>query len=446
MPEIDELKRLLAAQGVKYFFGAYTDVHGVPKSKTVPLAHLESAAKGSELYTVGALQGMGDLGPHENECMAIPDLSRVVVLPWDKRFAVAPADLYLNGEPYSHDPRRVLRDVTAKAKKMGFKANVGIEPELYVMRQSGTGWEPLVPSDRWNSPTRGYDLESTMLADAFLEPMVEHMTALDWGVYSFDHEGGDGQYEFAFNYTDALTMADRMVLFRLMAKHVARGLGCVATFMPKPFADDFGSASHINISLADGAERNVFADRDGKKYSKLSRQFTAGVLEHAGAIAAVVAPIVNSYKRFTSRGQMDEISWAPVNRAWGDNNRTLMCRLPVNRHCLEVRIADGSVNFYLGIALVLAAGLDGIERDLDPGKPVNENTYKLTAEELGKYGALGLPKSLDEAIGEFERDKLAQEVFGEKFHRTYITTKRDEWNEYNTVVTDWEMRKYFHRI
>lgn len=446
MPEIDELKRTLAAQGVKYFFGAYTDVHGVPKSKTVPLAHLQDAARGSELYTVGALEGMGDLGPHEDECVGIPDLNRVVVLPWDRRFAVAPADLYLRGGPYSHDPRRLLRDVTAKAQQMGFKANVGIEPELYVVRESPTGWEPLVPSDRLNSPTRGYDLESTMLADAFLEPMVEHMTALDWGVYSFDHEGGDGQYEFAFKYTDALTMADRMVLFRLMAKHVARGLGCVATFMPKPFVDDFGSASHINISLADSAGRNVFADSEGKKYSRISRQFTAGVLEHAGAIAAVVAPTVNSYKRFTSRGHMNEISWAPVHRAWGDNNRTLMCRLPVNRHCLEVRIADGSVNFYLGIALVLASGLDGIERDLDPGKPVNENTYKLTVEELGKYGALGLPKTLDEAIGEFERDKLAQQVFGEKFHSTYVKTKRDEWNEYNTVVTDWEMRTYFHRI
>ena len=446
MPEVDELKRTLQAQGVQYFFGAYTDVNGVPKSKTVPIEHLESAARGSELYTVGPLEGMGELGPHENECMAIPDLSRVTVLPWDKRFAIAPADLYLNGEPYACDSRRLLREVTAKAKKMGFTANVGIEPELYVMRQSESGWEPLVPSDRLNLPTRGYDLESTMLADAFLLPLVEHMNALNWGAYSFDHEGGDGQYEFAFKYTDALTMADRMVLFRLMAKHVARGLGCVATFMPKPFVDDFGSASHINISLADSSGRNVFADKDEKKFSKIALQFTAGVLEHAGAITAVVAPTVNSYKRFTSRGHMKEISWAPVHRAWGNNNRTLMCRLPMNRHCLEVRIADGSVNFYLGIALVLAAGLDGIERDLDPGEPVNQDAYKLTAKDLGKYGALGLPKRLDKAIEEFERDELAQQLFGENFHRTYVRTKLDEWDEYNTVVTDWEMRKYFHRI
>jgi glutamine synthetase len=444
--EIEELKRTLAAQGVKYFYGAYTDVHGVPKGKTVPLAYLQDAAKGSELYTVGPLPGMGDLGPHEDECAGIPDLTRVVVLPWDKRYAIAPADLYWHGEPYSHDSRRLLREVTAKAAKMGFKANVGIEPELYVMRQSATGWEPLAPSDKLNAPTRGYDLESTMLADAFLEPMVEYMTALDWGVYSFDHEGGDGQYEFAFKYTDALSMADRMVIFRLMAKHVARSLGCVATFMPKPFSNDFGSASHINISLADDTGRNVFADKDGKKLSKLSRQFTAGVLEHAGAIAAVVAPTVNSYKRFRSRGLMKEISWAPVHRAWGENNRTLMCRLPMNRHCLEVRIADGSVNFHLGIALVLAAGLDGIERDLDPGKPINENTYNLTAKDLGKYGALGLPKTLEQAVAEFEQDELAKKVFGDKFHKTYVDTKLDEWDEYNTVVTDWEMRTYFHRI
>ena len=178
------------------------------------------------------------------------------------------------------------------------------------------------------------------------------MNSLGWGVYSFDHEGGDGQYEFNFDYTDALTMADQMVLFRLMAKHVARELGCVATFMPKPFQDDFGSAAHINISLADiETGGNVFAADDGSpKYSDLARHFVAGVLAHGGAISAVVSPTVNSYKRFTSKGFMDEISWAPIYRAWGENNRTLMCRMPVNRHCLEVRTADASVNYHLGIA------------------------------------------------------------------------------------------------
>jgi glutamine synthetase len=332
----------------------------VPKSKCVPVTSLESMANGSELYTVGALEGMGELGPHEDECQGFPDLDRLVVLPWDRQIALAPSTLKLEGELYSQDPRNVLLQQVHRAADMGFVANVGIEPEFYVIRPTKEGWEPLVPSDRLNEPTRGYDLEATILAKDFLDPMAQYMAELGWGLYSFDHEGGDGQYEFNFDYADALTMADRMVMFRLMAKHCARQLGCVATFMPKPFQDDFGSAAHINISLADPNGRNAFAAEEGPGYSDVSRYFTAGVLAHGDAITAVTCPTVNSYKRFTSKGFMDEISWAPIYRAWGNNNRTLMCRLPVNRHCLEVRTADAAVNYYLGIAMVLAAGLDGI--------------------------------------------------------------------------------------
>jgi glutamine synthetase len=323
-------------------------------------------------------------------------------------------------------------------------ANVGIEPEFYVVRPTENGWEPLVPSDRLNEPTRGYDLEATILAKDFLDPMAQYMAELGWGLYSFDHEGGDGQYEFNFNYADALTMADRMVVFRLMAKHCARQLGCIATFMPKPFQDDFGSAAHINISLADAATgRNVFAEGDGPDYSDVARQFTAGVLAHGDAITAVTCPTVNSYKRFTSKGFMDEISWAPIYRAWGNNNRTLMCRLPVNRHCLEVRTADAAVNYYLGIAMALAAGLDGIEQKLDPGEPLNVDTYKMDPAELRH---LALPATFEQSLAAFEADDLAQRTFGKDFHRTFAEYMDRECHEYRSVVTDWESTRYLQRI
>ena len=448
MTHPERLRDELAEAGVQYVFGWYTDVDGVPKSKCVPVASLPSMAKGSELYTVGALEGMGDLGPHEDECAGMPDLDRLTVLPWDPRFALVPTRLHLHGEPYEQDARNVLVRQVDAAAAAGFLANVGIEPEFYVVRETADGWQPLVPSDKVNAPTRGYDLEATMLAEPFLGPMVQHMNALGWGVYSFDHEGGDGQYEFNFDYADALTMADRMVLFRLMAKHVARELGCVATFMPKPFQDDFGSAAHINISLADlDTGENVFAAGDGTPaYSDVSRHFVAGVLAHAGAINAVICPTVNSYKRFTSQGFMDEMSWAPVHRAWGENNRTLMCRMPVNRHCLEVRTADSAVNYHLGIAMVLAAGLDGIKRQLDAGEPINRDTYKLTEEELAGYGDLALPATLDDALDQFATDDVAKEVFGPAFHATYLAHKRREAHEYRSVVTDWETRTYLQRL
>ncbi len=446
MPKVEALRDELKERGVHYVFGWYVDIHGVPKSKCVPIDSLPSMAGGSELYTVGALEGMGDLGPHEDECAGTPDLDRLVVLPWRPTFAMVPTQLRLNGNLYPQDSRNVLTNQVEAAAALGFTANVGIEPEFYVVRRTETGFEPLIPHDRVNGPTRGYDLEATLMAEPFLDPMARYMNELGWGLYSFDHEGGDGQYEFNFDYTDALSMADNMVLFRLMAKHVARDQGCIATFMPKPFQDDFGSASHINISLADSATGHNAFEADGGGYSDLSRHFVAGVLAHAPAISAVTCPTVNSYKRFTSQGFMDEISWAPVHRAWGENNRTLMCRMPVNRRCLEVRTADASVNYHLGIAMVLAAGLAGIAERLDPGEPINQDTYKMSAPQLAQHGDLALPATLDEALDGFEGDELAMEVFGKEFHQTFLDYKRAECRDFRAVVTDYEVRTLLERI
>ncbi|WP_436643126.1 glutamine synthetase family protein [Microbaculum sp. FT89] len=445
MDDLNSKIRSLKEQGVEYVFGFYVDINGAPKSKCVPVESLASMLGGSELYTVGALEGMGELGPHEDECAGYPDLDRMIVLPWDRRFALIPSSLRLDGKRYNQDSRNLLLNVTEEAAELGFVANVGIEPEFYVVRDTEGGWEPLVASDRINPPTCGYDIEATMLAEPFLGPMVKYMNELGWGVYSFDHEGGDGQYEFNFRYADALTMADRMTVFRLMAKHVARQNGCIATFMPKPFQDDFGSASHINISIASAKDgENLFASGGG--YSELAMHFVAGVLEHARAISAVVCPTVNSYKRFTSKGFMDEISWAPIFQAWGENNRTLMCRMPVNRHCLEVRTADSAVNYYLGIAIVLAAGLDGIKRKLTAPEPVNVDTYKLAPTDLVDRGCVPLPRTLDEALDAFQESDFARDVFGEEFHSTFLKHKRQEGHEFRTVVTEWEIQKYLQRI
>jgi glutamine synthetase len=457
--DIERLQTELQAHGVKYVFGAYTDVHGVPKSKCVPVGHLADAAAGSELYTVGALDGMGDLGPNEDECSGIPDLDEITVLPWDRRYAVAPANLYFHGEPYPFDFRRLLQNQVAEAASLGYRMNMGVEPEVYVLRDTAAGPQPWVPEDMANAPTRGYDLETTILADGFLEPMTSYINELGWDVYSFDHEGGDGQYEFDFGYTDVVRMADRMLIFRLMAKHVARTLGCFASFMPKPFQDGFGSGAHLNVSLADVATgKNVFdgghggpvapgaadlssAPRDSA-YGKVAYQFTAGVLDHGAALMAVLSPTVNSYKRLMPRGLMQEISWAPVFQAWGYNNRTLMCRLPINRRCLEVRSADSAVNFYLAAALVLAAGLDGIRRELTPPEPVNTDTYKMTEAELAGLGVHRLPWTLGEAVTAFEDSEFVAKVLGSEVHAAYARLKRDEWQEYNTVVSQWELTRY----
>ena len=448
---IDDLKQSLKAAGVRYFFGAYVDGLGVPKSKSVPIDHLENAATGSELYTVGALEAMGALGPNEDECVGVPDLATTVVLPWNRRYAIAFADLQFKGAPYSHCSRTVLKRQVAAAAAMGWRVNMGVEPEVYVLRREEGVWKPFVAEDTYNKPTHGYDIETTILAELFLEPMVQYIDELGWGVYSCDHEGGHGQYEFDFGYTDVLAMADRMVLFRLMAKHVARSLGCIATFMPKPWSDGFGSGAHLNISLADlKTGRNAFTasnpakSRGGHGYSDLAYHFTAGVLKHASAIAAVVSPTVNSYKRLTPRGYMNEMSWAPVYRAYGHNNRTLMCRLPMNRSCLELRNADSAVNFYLGAALTVAAGLEGVRGKLNPGEAVDFNTYDVPEEELERRGILRLPRTLGEAVEAFAADEVAKAVFGPEFHASYTSYKRAEWRDYCLVVGEWEREKYLH--
>ena len=449
MSDLDVIKQQLVGAGVRYLFGAYVDIHGVPKSKAVPIEHFDEMVKGSELYTVGALEGMGELGPNEDECVSIPDPSTFVVLPWDHRYAMAASDLYFHDKPYDHDCRHVLKRQIQAAEELGFIMNMGVEPEVYVLRETNGEWLPFVADDMENDPTRGYDLETTMQADVFLEPMVQYLNELGWDVYSFDHEGGDGQYEFDFGYTDVLTMADRMLIFRLMSKHVARNIGCIATFMPKPWSDAFGSGAHLNVSLANRkGGRNLFQaedkekSRNGRGYSELAYHFTAGMLRHAEAITAVVCPTVNSYKRMEPYGRMREMSWAPVYSAYGHNNRTLTCRLPMNRYCLEVRQADSACNFYLGAAMTLAAGLEGIREKLDPGDAVEFDTYSKTDEELEQAGIHRVSRTLGHALQKFESDGLAKEVFGEAFHGTFLKYKRREWNEFCLEVTPWERKRY----
>lgn len=451
MQQVEKIRADLQNSGVKYFLGAYVDGLGVPKSKVVPIGSLESAARGSELYTVGALEAMGELGPNEDECVGLPDVTKTVVLPWDTRYALAPTDLTLNGSPYTHCSRHALKRQVQAATELGFVANMGVEPEVYVLKHTDKGWKPFVDEDSLNQPTRGYDIDTSMLADRFLTPMVQYIDALGWGTYSFDHEGGAGQYEFDFGYTDILSMADRMVIFRLMSKHVARTLGCIATYMPKPSSEAFGSGAHINMSLAEQDGANIFAadasgDRSKRGYAEIAYQFTAGVLRHIHAITLLACPTVNSYKRLTPRGKMNEMSWAPVYAAYGHNNRTLAARLPMNRRCLEVRHVDSATNFYLSSAMILAAGLAGIRDGLDAGEPCEINTYSLSEAELAKRGIHRLPRSLGEAIEAFSNDEFARTVMGSEFHDSYVRYKRNEWEDYCLTVGEWEQRRYLHML
>jgi glutamine synthetase len=448
---VESVKKRLHAAGVRSCFATFVDVHGIPKAKATPFGAFEHMCEGSELYTVGACEGLGLVGPHEDECAAVPDLDSALILPWDKTVAWFASDLYYHGEPYLGDPRGILRRVLARAARLGFRFQLGIEPEFYVLVEDSNGGLRPITKTRFRGPNACYDVALASESRAFLEPMARYLDELGWGLFSFDQECGRGQYEFDFGYADALTMADRFVFLRFMAKQLAHGVGAVATFMPKPFSDDFRSGAHFNMSLADAATgANLFApsgapgplaNRYGVACSDLALHFIAGLKRHAAAITAVTCPSYNSYQGLIAQGELREFSWAPVLVAWGKNNRSAMLRLPGNRYCVENRAVDMSNNPYLAAALSLAAGLEGIEQKLDPGEPLNDDLYKLSRRELAVAGIELLPRTLLHALEAFERDPLTSLAFGDFYKEIYASHKYREWDRTFYRVTDEQRRE-----
>lgn len=440
--EVSDLVGQLSSKGVGYAAISFVDLHGKIKAKIVPLGHLEQASKGSELFTGAALDGV----PQEvsdDEVAAHPDLTSAIVMPWNPEMAWFPSDLWLAGSPFEACSRNILKRVVAKAKEDGFVLNLGVETEFYVFQDGPDGPQPVAESDTLDKPC--YDLRGLLHNFSFVKELVEAMNALGWDVYSFDHEDANGQFETDFDYTNVLQMADRLVFFRLMAGEMAKAKGYFVSFMPKPFANQTGNAAHFNMSLADSSGMNLFEERDdprGCKLSELGYAFIAGVLRHAPAITAVIAPTVNSYKRLVRGGSSSGFTWAPVLACYGNNNRTNMLRIPLQGGRVECRAADGSVNPYLGAALIFAAGLEGVREHLDPGDPNTENMYLLSDVELAERGIELLPRTLGAAIDAFERDPLSREVFGEEMFRSFIDTKRSEWESYSVHVSAWETERY----
>lgn len=441
---IETLQTALAARGVKYAMPTYVDIHGVSKTKVVPLAHLKDMAAGSELFTGAALDGVPQ-DVSDEEVASHPDLDSLAILPWSPEIAWFASDLHTRGKPYPACSRGIFKRVLAQAADMGYRFNWGVETEFYLLRRDAAGHAvPASASDTLDKPC--YDVKGLLDNLDFLDDIVSAMNALGWDVYSFDHEDGNGQFEIDFMYADGLTMADRFTFFRLMAREIAHRRGLIASFMPKPFADRTGSGAHYNMSLADIASgENLFTSTDdarGCGLSELGYRFVAGVLRHAAAITAVVAPTVNSYKRLVRRGNQSGFTWAPIFACYGNNNRTNMLRIPMGGGRVECRAADIACNPYLGGALILAAGLEGIAESLDPGAPHTENMYLHSESEVAAMGVACLPETLGAAIDDFAADPLARTVFGDLMFDTFVEFKRAEWQSYLNHVSDWEVARY----
>lgn len=444
--EASSLKDRLKRDGVKYCVGAYVDIHGVPKGKFVPIDHFEHFAGGSELYTGYALDGLGQ-SPNDDEIASVPDLDGCIVLPWNREVAWFPADNTFKGEPYPINTRVALKKQLAKAAAMGFGMNLGIECEVFVVRYTSEG-KLEIPNDDDNLKKACYDVKRFLDRYTWLDKVSTTINDLGWDLYSLDHEDANSQFEFDFKYADALTMCDRFVFFRMMAKQYAAEEGLLATFMPKPFADKTGSGAHFNMSLFDPASgENLFKrspedDPRGLGITELGYQFIAGILKHGPALCAAFAPTVNSYKRLVRRGLMSYYSWAPVFNSYGKNNRTNSVRVPMGGGRCESRNADAACNPYLACALVLAAGLEGIREGLDPGPAQEENLYELTPAELAARGICELPRTLAEAVEAFAADPFVTETLGEELRNEFITYKSEEWRQYHQRVSQWEIDTY----
>lgn len=446
--KIKQTQQRLTELGIKYCIGAYVDIHGIPKGKVVPLSHLSHMAHGSERYTGYALDGLGQ-APHDDEITSVPDLDHIIQLPWESSVAWMPADNYFQGEPYALNTRVALKKVQAEAAKLGFGFNVGIECEIYVLKQQPDG-TLTIPNPDDKLVKACYDLRGFMQNFTWLDKVASCMQTLGWDLYSFDHEDGNGQYEFDFQYADALTMCDRFIFFREMAKHYAREQGLLATMMPKPFADRTGTGAHFNMSLYElGNKRNLFScergdDTRGLGLTEMGYHFIGGILKHGRALCAAFAPTVNSYKRLVRQGAMSYFSWAPVFNSYGSNNRTNSIRVPAGGGRCESRNADGAVNPYLAATLALAAGLEGIRERIDPGAPNEDNLYAMSEAQRRDRGIDFLPQTLQEAVAAFAADPLVERTLGTALRDEFVRYKTAEWESYHLSVSAWEVERYSH--
>lgn len=449
MTKAADLKTNLETAGVTTCIASYVDMHGVSKSKFVPMSHFDQMMQGSEMFTGAALDGVPQ-EIHDEEVACMPDPGAAMILPWQTDTALIPSDLWCEGAPFEACSRNILGRQVDRAAEMGFVMNMGMEAEFFVFREENegrgeeAGRDPVSPKQHLEKPA--YDTARLLDNLPWLSELVAAMNTLGWDVYSFDHEDGIGQVEIDFAYADVKTMADRFVFLRLMASAIASKHGAYASFMPKPFGERTGSGAHFNMSLADAKTgKNLFKSDDdprGCGLSELGYQFLAGILRHLPAIMATVAPQVNSYKRLVKQGSMSGFTWAPIFACYGNNNRTNAMRIPKGGGRVELRAADSACNPYLGAAMCLAAGLEGIEEGLDPGEPNTDNMYLASERELKRRKISMLPRTLDEAVSEFQKDKLSRAVFGDAMFDSWIANKRDEWLSYLNHVSDWERERY----
>ena len=421
---------------IKYFLISFVDLFGVLRSKLVP-AH---AIKDMQVNGAGfaGFAAWLDMTPADSDMFAIPDPDSLIQLPWNKEVGWLASDLWMNGKPVDASPRVMLKKQIKKLSELGYSMKSGVECEYFLISPDGNA----IADNRDTQSKPCYDQSSLMRRYELIKEICDCMIEMGWGPYQNDHEDANGQFEMNWDYSDCLKTADRHTFFKFMVKAIAEKHDLRATFMPKPFENLTGNGCHAHISLWKG-KKNIFLDKHDKLgLSKTAYNFLGGIMKHASSLSTFFNPTINSYRRINAAPTKSGATWSPSSISYTGNNRTHMIRVP-DPGRFELRLMDGSANPYLLQASVLAAGIEGLSKRINPGKPLFCNMY----EDYKKYPNLSkLPNELKDSLDKIENNKEMNKAFGTEVIKSYVKLRTSELKDFNDnekfdkskPITKWE--------
>ena len=421
---------------IKYFLISFVDLFGVLRSKLVP-AH---AIKDMQVNGAGfaGFAAWLDMTPADSDMFAIPDPDSLIQLPWNKEVGWLASDLWMNGKPVDASPRVMLKKQIKKLSELGYSMKSGVECEYFLISPDGNA----IADNRDTQSKPCYDQSSLMRRYELIKEICDCMIEMGWGPYQNDHEDANGQFEMNWDYSDCLKTADRHTFFKFMVKTIAEKHDLRATFMPKPFENLTGNGCHAHISLWKG-KKNIFLDKHDKLgLSKTAYNFLGGIMKHASSLSTFFNPTINSYRRINAAPTKSGATWSPSSISYTGNNRTHMIRVP-DPGRFELRLMDGSANPYLLQASVLAAGIEGLSKRINPGKPLFCNMY----EDYKKYPNLSkLPNELKDSLDKIENNKEMNKAFGTEVIKSYVKLRTSELKDFNDnekfdkskPITKWE--------
>jgi glutamine synthetase len=423
-----DLSEIVAERGIKYFLISFTDLFGHQRAKLVPASAIADMQENGAGFA--GFAAWFDMTPADPDMLAIPDPSSLIQLPWKPDVAWLASDLVMGGQLVEQGPRNTLKRLLDQAGRLGYTMKTGVECEFFLITPDGQ----MIADAADTASKPCYDQSALMRRYDVITEICDAMLALGWLPYQNDHEDANGQFEMNWEYDDALITADRHAFFKFMARSIAEKHGLRATFMPKPFANLTGNGCHAHVSLwQDG--KNVFADKAGELgVSRAGYHFVGGLMAHAEALCVLLNPTVNSFKRLNAPRTSSGATWAPNTISYTGNNRTHMIRIPGGGR-FEMRLADGAVNPYLLQAGLLAAGLDGMAAERDPGPRLDIDMY---ADGHLATDVRRLPLNLLDAIRAFSASDVLRERLGAGFTSAYAKLKLAEWHDYTRHLTQWE--------